>query len=613
MESTEIQSSDITMQPEQVKRWQDRVSVARKSSEVWENESGAKRFVDEYNGKYFMMVKVGDVSTRVDLPPANEVFAYVQADLANTYNRDPHISVNPTAGTVLGAKLREAWLNYKWRKLRLKEQLESEIIDKDLVGFAWHKVGHSVESEGEGDNLKIVKEGIYSMKVDWKDIVWNIGAKNPPYDCIWMAQRITRPLNEVKRKYNLPNLKGVKSPDIDDSIYKASLYKDDIEFAVLWEIWDSETKTVYLTAEGETDKFLDVKPWPEYLEEFPFLMYWDYECPGKPRPMSAIAPWETQILEGIFILSSAVNHVKRWSRQMIYKHGSIDEKALDKFELGVDGAAIPNTGSGNLQENVMMTDFGQLPTDYYLILDRLNAIKRDINGQPEIDRGSVTKTNTRTIGELQLIKAGAKGRTDRKIDRLESHIENIARHMMAHWEANFDFEEVVKITGDTPEEVIEALGDKFDPITQTVKISPQDIAGEYEVDVKAGSTLPLDKQTRMEILDLVLKTLGSADPAVLASPLIATLVQEILDNYDIKSLEEAFQAQLLMQKQQMEMQDQVQSVEEQKIMTQAKKQNAQADQINAETEIIVQDAMMGPEGRAEMKKKERPEPTLAKK
>lgn len=603
-----MESTKETKSPsEQVKLWHERISISRKGSEVWENESGAKRFVNEYNGKYFIKIK----SNEIEVPPVNEVFAYVQADLASTYNRDPYIAVNPTAGTVLGAKLREAWLNYKWRKLRQKEQLEAEIIDKDLVGFAWHKVGHSVESEGDGDSLKIIKEGIYSMRVEWKDVVWNLGAKNPPYDCIWMAQRITRPLKQVKEKYNLPNLKGVQSPDINDEVYKSALYKDDIEFANLWEVWDIETKSVNLLAEG-SDKFLETKPWPEYLDEFPFLMYWDYLAPGKSRPMSAIAPWETQILESIYILSSAVSHVKRWNRQMIYKNGSIDEKALDKFELGTDGAAISNTGTGSLQENVMFLDFGQLSTDFYQILDRLNAIKRDINGQPEIDRGSVTKTNTRTIGELQLIKAGAKGRTDRKIDRFETHIENIASHMMAHWEANFDFEEVVKITGDTPEEVIKALGNKFDPVTKTVKFKSEDIAGEYEVEVKAGSTLPLDKQTRMEVLDIVLKTLGSADPSVLASPLIMTVVREILDNYDIKSLEEAFEMQLQMQEEAKQEQGKSQEVEAEKALAQADKQAAQADHVRVETAIKTQEAMLGPVGRAEVEKLKHPEPAPSK-
>lgn len=575
-------------------RWMDRITIAKKSHEQWEQDSGAKRFVDEYNGKFDGVAFYG-LKGQIPVPPINEVFAYVQSDIAATNNRDPYISVNPKTGTVQMAKLLEVALNQEWRTLRTKEELELEIIDKDLVGFGWHKVGMGIESEGDGDQLKIVKEGLYSMRVDWKDVVWNIGSRRPPKDCVWMGQRIVRPLYEVKRKYpNAAKLDGAPHPELDTKTYEQALYKDDIKVAVMWEVWDSETKMIYLLAEGLQDKYLaDPKPWPEYLSEFPFLMYWDFVSAGKPRPMSAIGPWEPQILEKMVILASAVNHVKRWNRQMIVKTGAISAEALDKFERGDDGAILENNGSGDLDKNVKLLDFGQLPTDFYLIMDRLSAIENNVNGQPEFNRGGVTKTSTRTIGELELIQQGAKGRVDRKIDRFETHMENIARHMLAHMKANYDVPMLVTVTGDTPEQVIEALGEHYDPITKTVEFTPAEIQGEYDVDVKAGSTLPLDKMTKMRVLETVLNTLGTVS-AEGVSPLLNAIISELLDGFDIKRLEEAYAEEQEANAEAAAKEEAGQSAEDIKARTQAAKNMASADKTMAETDIMREQQIMGP-------------------
>jgi hypothetical protein len=580
-----LTDKEPTNTPEAVKLWQERVSLGKRAGEDWANKSGANRFVDEYNGTFGITFNGSKGS--IPVPAINEIFAFVQADVSHTYNRDPYISVNPKSGTVKGAKLWEVILNYWWRKLKTKEEVEPEIIDKDLVGFAFHKVGKEVESEGAGEELKITRDSLYSARIEWKDVVWNFGAKKPPYDCLWMAQRIVKPLGYIKRKYpNAKDIKGVQNPEVDKSAYDSASFKDDISVGVLWEIWDAEKREILLIAEGLNDQWLsDPRPWPDYIEEFPFLMYWDTHAPGKQRPMSAIAPWETQVLEKMVILASAVNHAKRWNRQMVVKQGAILPEALDKFERGDDGAILENTGTGDLDKNVHVLDWGTLPVDFYLLLDRLSAIERDVNGQPEFERGGVTKTSTRTSGELEMIQAGAKGRADRKVDRFEGHLENIARHMMMHLKADFDFEETVKITGQPPEEILGILKDHLDPVTMTIKYKPEDIKGEYEVEIKSGSTLPLNRENKRMILDRIMQTLGTVSESGV-SPLLRTIISEILDEYDMKSLKEAYAQEQQMMDQQAANQKQETDANEAKARTQAVKNVAQADKIGAEADNI---------------------------
>lgn len=607
VEPTEDKKAPKTLE-EEVARWQQRVSIAKKCHDEWVDESGAKRFCDEYKGKFNIFFQ--SRKKPIPVPPVNDVFAYVQSDIAAMYNRDPYISVVPKAGTVLGAKLREVWLNYEWRELKIKEELELEIIDKDLVGYAIHKDGHTVQSVGTGEQLKILDQSLYSMRVDWRDIFWNVGARRPPYDCQWMAQRIVRPLDDIKAQYpNAKTLVGTCHPDLDEKTYKKQTYKDDIEVAVFYEIWDARTKMIYLMADGLKDKYLDdPKPWPEYLDEFPFLMYWDFAIPGEPRPMSAIAPWEPQILEKMILLASAVNHAKRWNRQMIVNNCVIDDNALDKFESGYDGAVITNNGTGDIDKNVKFMDFGALPTDFYQIMDRLDAIARYVNGQPEFLRGGVTKTNTRTDAELEKIGQGAKWRIDRRIDRLETHLENIARHLMAHMMGNFDIEKVVKVVGGTPEEVIAQLGDLYDPESQSVRFTEEQIKGEYDVEVKAGSTLPLNEETQEGLLKEILETIAPITVQGPMSPTVNAVIQELLGKYKIKSIEEAYKMELQMAAEAKAKAEGQQNVEDMKTAAEAKKREAQSQQVMAETEITMQEAAMGPAGRAMMERAKKPEP-----
>ncbi len=569
----------------EVSKWQDRISVAKKEQERWSQDSGAKRFIKEYKGDYGIVFHTRN--KKVPIPPINDVFAYVQSDIASTYNRDPYITVNAKAGTTKGAAFWEVILNYYWRVLKNKEELEYEIIDKDLVGHGWHKVGYTATSVGIGDSLKIEDESLYSSYISWKDVLFNVGSKRPPVDCQWMAQRLVLPLEEVKKKYkNAKTLEGIQTPDIDQDTYKKSLYKDDIKVAILWEIWDAQEREVCLIAEGLKDKYLKPKnPWPEYLKEFPFLMYWDFVMPDSPYPMSAIAPWEPQLLEKMVLMGSAINHSKRWNRQAFVKNGTLDDNSLDKYERGDDGAIITYNGD---TADIKFADFGQLPTDFYLLMDRLDAQARSLNGQPEFNRGGSTKTQTRTVGELNLIAAGAKGREDRKIDRLETHLENIARHMMFNLKGNLDFGTSVKVTGDTPQEVIQALGQNYDPVTQSLNFTPEDIKGEYDVDIKAGSTLPMDKQNRTQVLETILQTVAQATAQGPMSPFLNELIQEILRDYDIKGLQQAYDMEVQKVQQQQQEQAGQQSIQDQKTGAEAMKRHAQAQQIAVDTQLSIE-------------------------
>lgn len=571
-----------------VKLWLERVSLARKYKDRILEDMGVPRFFREYFGEYD--VKLGGML----VPPIGEIFAYVDSSLSDLYQKDPYIAVNPNKkATVQGAALLETAINYHWRVLRSKEEIEMEIIDALLAGHAWHKSGMSIKTVGAGENIKIESEKFYSNRVSWKDVVFNIGARRPPLDCRWIAQRIVRPTDEVKEKYGLraAGIQGGPHPALKDDEIKSANFKSDLNFTTMWEIHDIKERKVYLVAENH-DKYLkEPVKWPGYQNEFPFRMLWFHVNPDNPYPLSSVKPWEPQVLEKIKFVAMIMNHLKRFSRQIAVKKGAISTTEMDKFEKGIDGAMIEVKTSGNPAEAAVPFQYAPLPPEIFMLLNKLDEIKVNVNGNPSVNNGAPQRTSSRTEGELIMMKEGAKGRMERKVDRLEGHIENVARDMIKMMQANFDMEQNIRITGDTPKEIIAAFGDKFNPATKSITFTKEDIQGEYDVDVQAGSTLPLDKETRMQLLSMVLEKASRLAQLPSIPDFIKVIITELLKNYDMPALEEAFERQQIQAVQAQKANAQNQQIEQDKIKAETAKRYAQADEQKAETVLKVGEAL----------------------
>lgn len=558
-----------------VKRWQDRIATARKWRDRKAQEYGWERFISEYKGNYDVFLGSGD--NKFKAPPINQVFAMVQTDISYLYFKDPYITLRPTkAASVKGAAILEAAINYYWRTLNQKEEIESQLIDADLIGHAWNKDGYFVHGEDEG---------MYSMKVSWRDVVFNVGSRRPPYDTMWLAHRIIKPLDVVKKMYpGTSELTGSTHPHMQEGDVRDSVFKDDIDFVTLWEVWDVNRKETCLIAENHPSFLKKPTKWPDYYKTLPFNLLWWYENPDEPYPLSTIAPVEPQILEEIKLFAQALNHVKRFNRQMLYKGNLMTEDEQDKFEQGNDGAMIKVETQGSIQDATKMIDYGPLPVDIYLLLDRIRQLKNTTSGQPEFAQGGQTKTATRTLGELESMADGAKTRIGKRVDRLETHIENIARNMIGHIQSNFDVKKLVKITGMPPEELIKNLGDAYDETTNSVMFSKTDVEGEYDVEVRAGSTIPLTREARMgmlrEALDLIMKTNGPI-------PEVAkVIVSEYLKDLQLPQLKAAFDSEQMKIAEVNQTKSGEITVDAAKTTAETQKRQAQARKINLESALM---------------------------
>lgn len=570
---------------QQVQKLHDRISVSRRWRDRVSQENNWENMLEEIKGKYDVVLG------NIQVPPINEMFAYKDASLANLYYKDPFIAVNAKKNaTILSAYILEAGLNHLWGELKLKADIELEITDGLFVGHAWNKVGNNTKTSGSGDLLKIIEDSIYANRVSWRDMYMNVGCKNPPKDNIWLAQRIYRPTEDVKKDYPkvAKELSGSSYPSIDIKYMKNILYKEDFNYTAIYEVWDAHERKIYTIADEVNDRYLeDPKDWPDYLDEFPYQFLSFHNIPDEAYPQSDVAPWEPQVKEKIKLFTMMLNFAKRWNRQMLMKKGTMGLQEMDKFEKGIEGSILQAATTGDIQQAIKMLDWGSMPPDFFMLVDRLDALIDRIRGQSQFMQGGVTKTSTRTEGELQLIKGGADARTDRKQDRIETHCENIARQIVMQMKNNFDVPYIARITGKEPPEIIQAFKDQgmYDPSSQTIKFDKNAIQGDFDVSVKAGSTLPLDKGNRDKILNSVYQMSIPLAQAPSVPPFIGEIVKELLKDYEIKGLEAAFdeQEQATQQKQQMASAEA--DVNTQKVQSETAKRNAQAQNVQIDTLI----------------------------
>lgn len=570
---------------QQVQKWQDRLSVSRRWRDQVSQENNWENLLEEIKGKYDVVLG------NIQVPPINEMFAYKDATLANLYYKDPYIAVNAKKNaTILSAYILEAGVNHLWSELKLKADIELEITDALFVGHAWNKVGNNTKTSGSGDLLQIIEDSIYANRVSWRDMYMNVGCKNPPKDNIWIAQRIYRPTEDVKKDYPkvAKRLTGSSYPSIDIKYMKNILYKEDFNYTAIYEVWDAHERKVYTLADEINDRYLeDPKDWPDYLEEFPYQFLSFHNIPDEAYPQSDVAPWEPQVKEKIKLFTMMLNFAKRWNRQMLMKKGTMGLQEIDKFEKGIEGSILMAATTGDIQQAIKMLDWGSMPPDFFMLVDRLDALIDRIRGQSQFMQGGVTKTSTRTEGELQLIKSGADARTDRKQDRIENHCGNIARNIIMQMKQNFDVPYIAKITGKEPPEIIQAFKDQgiYDPASQTIKFDKSMISGDFDVSPKAGSTLPLDKGSRDKILNQVYQMSVPLAQAPSVPPFIAEIIKELLKDYEIKGLEAAFDQQEQDAQQKQQMASQQADINDQKTMSETAKRNAQAQNVQVDTLI----------------------------
>jgi len=550
-----------------VRDWHSRIAISHNLRERWANAFRWREFEQEYEGR-FDLERIA-VDPKLAIPPINLVFAYVKTEIASLSLKDPHFEVNAKKdSTILSAKIRELAINYIWRQKRMKRESKKCLQDGKTVGHAWYKVGYTGEfgtiEDGSGHVTEFIEnEDFFGYRVPWDNVLFNVDAIDPPHDCRWIAHEFLRPFEDVKKNPRFSNREDIKptvmvspdslehgdgalepaatqsfSPNMDSNITDPSLQK-----VRMWEIWDITQKKVMTIAEG-MDKWLEKpKDWPYDLSGFPFSFLGFNPVNDRPYPVPDIWQFEPQVMELIKIRAMQLDHLKRFNRQIEVQRGALSEEQKQNLALGLTGNIVESDQFGRIQPIA----YPPIQADIYAVEERVKEDMINVSGQSPLERGASAKTTTRTIGELLQIQRGAHNRRGEQLDTYEDFLEDVARNMISLLMQFADVPFYVKLTGDEPQDVMQQLATRPSAQNEGAITSPdgftftrEDIQGEFDIDVKVGSTIPLDRENKIAIIQSLLESLPKLGINA-QSPVVGALGQILVDELDMPEVSVAIE------------------------------------------------------------------------
>lgn len=558
--------------PRELQVWYDRIHNAEERRKRIADKYGWERLQRELKGEYRELI--GGVTGMKGTPivPINLVHAFLRTAVPSLYFRDPKIAVNPNgAPSIMTARIQEPVINYCWTKLKMKREIKKVIADALLgTGHGWIKLGMNVVTEPSSrpkgsksveakdpaftTDQVIKDEKIWAYRVSpWHITFNNDEAVDPPYDCRWICHELHKPLETVKAMF--PGNDDLKPEFFSGVIPTESrrLREEDpgaagaIPMVKLYEVTDMDSGLIFYLANDFHKPLADPKSFPYQFKGYNYSMLKFNPVPDEPYPYGDLFAAEPQIWEITKLLSMAVNHIKRFGRQLFVEKGTLSPSDMAKFEQGVDGAVIEcNKGAISEGRVPTPTQYPPVQTDLYNVVDRLQLIFDNIVGQSAFDRGSTTATKSRTLGEVDTIQSATGRRSSEKQDVVEDFVEEVASNLLSLKKQFVDVPEFVAVTGMDVNQLNQVLRPPSPELIGRMAdetgfwFTKESIQGNTEVSVVAGSMRPLDHETRNSLLVQILR-FGAALGLQPGDPASNEIGLELFHNMDMYGVAQAYE------------------------------------------------------------------------
>jgi len=539
----------------------DRYTTAKERLDLakrWRHDEGydAKwhRMIDLYRGHTYWDSHMQ--GSDVDRIQVNLAFSTVNVIAPSIAVNHPKITVTPNrAEDADRAIFVESIVNYHWRHHNYRKPFRRSVKDFLIIGHGWIKVGWKfVEQERQ-----LTENELNTQYIDARKEVSEFGYQNPdlamdlpsdeeivdsipssqmeivedqpfverisPFDmfidpeatCLedarWIAQRIVRPLADVKAdkrfrrgvRLNVEADSGLKVRWEDDD--ERDRYSDLVERVTLYEYYDIEEGTISVCAEGSDDYLLDPTPMP-YDFGHPFVMLRNYDIPDTFYPMGDLEAIESLQEELNKTRSQMVNHRKRYARKYLYHERSFGPEGREALESDDDGRFVPVVDENRpLGEVVVPLPQVPLAPEMY---NHSSIIENDVNtvsGVSEYARGQMPEIR-RTATEAAIVSDAGNARASDKLAMVEICIGDVGRRVVQLMQQYMTRDQMVRITGKDDQQFF-------------VAYTRDDILGEYDFSVEGGSTQPLNetgrRQQAISLMNAVAPLVGTIiDPAELA-------------------------------------------------------------------------------------------------
>jgi hypothetical protein len=552
----------------------DRLQHAQKWRKDQQHEDTWKRLIDLYLGKHFAEARV--TGSREDHIAVNLCFSTINVIGPSIATNYPKITVNARAEENWAqAAIAEAVVNYWWRHYDLKPEFRRAVDDFLIVGHGWLKVGYRLkEVEAPRDPDDLADEfGELSAEADMfaaqrPDLAGDlptddeIRAAQPasetrvvedrpfvervsPFDmfvdpdatCIadakWIAQRVIRPYEEAKRdvRYQPKARKSLKPdtvaqhPERDD----ADDGKHDVTAkVVLWEFYDLRAETLCVFPETGDDFLIKPQPMP-YTYGHPYVMLRNYEVPDHFYPIGELEMLEPLQAELNKTRSQLASYRRKQARKYVGRKEAISEEGLRALASNEDNEVVWVQDDRPFDDVIAPIQQDNMDAQLYSYSEVIENDFDRISGVPEYMRGGLPEIR-RTATEASIIQDSANARSADKLALVEDVIKEVAERLIQLAQQYLSTEQVVRVAGPDGQAV-------------WVPFDREDIEGEFDFEVEAGSTQPRNETFRRQQAIQLMNTLGPLIGVVIDPAMIAQHV--LREGFGIKNPERFMMQQMM--------------------------------------------------------------------
>jgi len=524
-----------------------------------------KRLIELYKGKQLQGI------TKDDRIVINIVFSTVNVIVPSIAVNDPKITVNArTQDQEQNAMTCEAAINYWWRHFNWKLDIKRAVKDSITLGHGWVKVGwrysekarpttpeeQQAQYQGlqqQAEQAAYANPAIAAQLPTDEDIYDSVETQvfEPEVDCPfvervspfdlfidpeatcptdlkWIAQRIVLPIEAVKadERYDKAARNDLKADMAtnarwrdDDLTGEQEKANDDIRRVTIWEYWDIQHEFYCIYAEG-AKRFL-LKPTDNpYPFGHPFFLLPNYEVTDQFYPIGDVEQIEPIQYELNGVRSDMMNHRKRYQRAYLFLRDKFTADGMSALSSSEDGRMIPVDGDEDLQRLVQPLQQVPLDAQMYSYSETIESDLELVSGVTEFQRGSAPETR-RTATEAQMLNSATNARVSDKLAQVEVFMAEIAEAVIQLAQMYMTQEEAAKIVGGNGQ-------------VSWANFTPENIQGEFDFEVEAGSTQPKDENfKRQQALELFATMQPFIEQGILDPTAMVTYV--LREGYGVKN------------------------------------------------------------------------------
>lgn len=529
-------------QKDQLNRYRTRLSVAKKWRKDEKYDDTWRRLIDMYRLRPFDdQNRLGMADDRIAV---NVGFATINVIAPSVAINHPKITVRARQPDFDDqAVIAEAVVNYWWRHYNFQEELRLAVKDELVIGHGWLKVGWRY-----GEKEVLLEDGEkYAQVRQQIDEANQYAEQNPeqagdlptdadieaaapstkmvptvdcptvervsPFDVFvdpeaisirdakWIAQKLVRSLTEIKEDKNYSSavankLKADGSTNPrwrdDKSGSSSSKYNDEVARVTLWEFYDLQENTYCVFADTQESAGFLVKPQPCPLPYgHPFVMLANYQVPDAFYPIGDLEAIETLQQELNKTRSEMMNHRKKYARKYLIRASGFGEDGRAALQSERDNQIVPVIDEDR-PFNDLIAPLPITPIDpqLYQWSDRIEGDIDRVTGVSEYARGQLPEIR-RTATEASIIQDAANARAADKLAIVEKAIAECGRRLVQLAQKFVTGEQVVRVVGSMGQQI-------------WVPFRREDVEGEFDFEVEAGSTQPInDSFRRQQALQLL--------------------------------------------------------------------------------------------------------------